>query len=74
MKTTGIILLLGSLISLPGYSQLNSSHNHIRPGDVLIKQQVEFTDPGQPGTSRLWDFSKVKTVNPSYTLSYNPPP
>lgn len=74
MKITGIILLLGTLISLPGYSQLNSSHNHLRPGDILIKQQVEYADPGQSGTNRLWDFSKVKTINDEYTLVYSLPP
>lgn len=74
MKNVGVTLFLSIWLTLPGYSQLNSTHNHLRSGDVLIKQQIEYVDPGQAGTNRIWDFSKIKTVNPSYTLSYNQPP
>lgn len=74
MKNVGVTFFLGIWLTLPCYSQLNRTHNHLRSGDVLIKQQVEYTAPGQSGTNRFWDFSKVKTVNPSYTLSYNQPP
>jgi hypothetical protein len=58
----------------PIFGQLNTLHNHYRPGDVLIKQQVEFTDPGQTGENKLWDFSRVKTINDEYTLTYSFPP
>ncbi|MFV0417586.1 MAG: T9SS type A sorting domain-containing protein [Dysgonomonas sp.] len=74
MKTLTISFLLFFLFILPSHGQLNSSHNHLRCGDVLIKQQVEFVDPGQAGASKLWDFSKLKTVNDAYTLSYSLPP
>jgi hypothetical protein len=59
---------------LPVFGQLNTLHNHYRAGDVLIKQQVEFAGPGQAGENKLWDFSRVKTVNDEYTLAYSLPP
>lgn len=74
MKTS-LIVLLFFFFSVPClFGQLNASHNHLRWGDVLIKQQVEFIDPGEAGVNRLWDFSKVKTINGEYTLTYSLPP
>ncbi|GHV39132.1 hypothetical protein FACS1894179_03560 [Bacteroidia bacterium] len=74
MRTFVVTLIVSVLFILPGYGQLNTVHNHLRAGDVLIKQQVEFTDPGEAGINKLWDFSKVKTVNDEYTLTYSLPP
>lgn len=74
MKKQIFFFLLGLLFILPSYGQLNSQHNHFRAGDVLIKQQVEFVDPGEPGVNKVWDFSKLKTVNDEYTLTYAIPP
>lgn len=51
-------------------SQLTSSLNMFRAGDVISKQQVEYKDPGRSGQNVLWDFSQLETVNPKYTLSY----
>jgi hypothetical protein len=44
------------ILSLSG--QLNILHNHYRPGDVLIKQQVEFVEPGSEGINKVWNFSE----------------
>jgi len=55
-------------------AQLNTLHNHYRPGDVLIKQQVEFVDPGKAGVNQIWNFSKLKTINEEYSLTYSLPP
>jgi len=59
---------------LPVFGQLNLQHNHFRAGDVLFKQQVEYIDPGAAGADRLWNFSKLKTINDEYTLEYAIPP
>jgi len=59
---------------LPIFGQLNVQHNHFRAGDVLFKQQVEFVEPGEAGADRLWNFSKLKTINDEYTLEYALPP
>ncbi|EGK01682.1 hypothetical protein HMPREF9455_01830, partial [Dysgonomonas gadei ATCC BAA-286] len=53
MNLAQILVLLSLWVALPGFSQLNSSHNHLRPGDVLIKQQVEYRDPGNAGKDQL---------------------
>ncbi|HMM04997.1 MULTISPECIES: T9SS type A sorting domain-containing protein [unclassified Dysgonomonas] len=74
MKPAQILILLFLWMALPGFSQLNSSHNHLRPGDVLIKQQVEYKDPGGAGKDQLWDFRDIKTLNDAYTLTYSLPP
>ncbi|MFV0311022.1 MAG: hypothetical protein ACK5KN_05165 [Dysgonomonas sp.] len=74
MKPVQILFLLFLWMALPGFSQLNSSHNHLRPGDVLIKQQVEYKYPGGGGKDRRWDFSNLKTLNDAYTLTYSLPP
>lgn len=68
------ICLLFLICTLPLYSQINSDYNGIRSGDQIIKQQVEYKDPGKSGKSIFWDFSDVKTINNSYILDYNLPP
>lgn len=74
MRTFIVTLIVSVLFILPGYGQLNTVHNHFRSGDVLIKQQTEFADPGDAGINKLWDFSKVKTINDEYKLTYSLPP
>ncbi|MCC8147195.1 MAG: T9SS type A sorting domain-containing protein [Bacteroidales bacterium] len=76
MKTIKLSILV-CILFLPIYSlfgQLNKDHNHLRSGDVLIKQQVEFKDPGEAGENIIWDFSDLKTLNETYTLTYSLPP
>lgn len=62
------------ILSIPALGQLNADYNHFRPGDVLVKQQVEYKDPGESGQNQLWDFSKLKNINEEYTLTYSSPP
>jgi len=49
---------------------LNSHRNHFRSGDVIIKQQVEFKDPGASGKDITWDFSHLNMVDEKYQLVY----
>lgn len=44
--------------------------NDIQPGDILVKQQVEFKDPGSSGANLTWDMSMLQAVNEEYTLEY----
>jgi len=55
------------------YAQVNRKHNAIRPGDEIIKQQVEYKDPGRSGENVIWNFSKLKPVNEEYALTYSAP-
>lgn len=74
MKTRTLIFLMSVGFALPVCGQLNTSHNRFRSGDVLIKQQVEYVDPGSSGVNKVWDFSKLNTINDEYTLTYSLPP
>ena len=74
MKTRTLIFLMSVGFALPVCGQLNTSHNRFRSGDVLIKQQVEYVDPGSSGGNKVWDFSKLNTINEEYTLTYSLPP
>jgi hypothetical protein len=49
---------------------INSQRNYFRGGDVIIKQQVEFKDPGASGRDIIWDFSHVNLINDKYQLVY----
>ena len=68
------IFLLSILCLASARGQLNVLHNQFRAGDLLFKQQVEYVDPGEAGAERLWNFSKLNTVNDEYTLEYALPP
>jgi len=74
MKAITLIFAIVCSSALPVFGQLNALHNHLRAGDVLLKQQVEYVNPGSAGADRLWNFSKLKTVNDEYTLEYALPP
>jgi len=55
------------------HAQLSLAYNRPRAGDKLVKYQVEYKDPGPSGENVLWDFSKLKTVNENYTVTYSAP-
>lgn len=74
MKAGLFVFLMSAGFVLPVCGQLNTLHNHFRPGDVLIKQQIEYVDPGDRGVNKVWNFSRLKTINEEYTLRYDPPP
>ncbi|MDR1714465.1 MAG: T9SS type A sorting domain-containing protein [Prevotella sp.] len=74
MKAGLLVFLMSAGFVLPVCGQLNTLHNHFRPGDVLIKQQVEYVDPGNSGVNKIWSFSRLKTINEEYTLRYDSPP
>ena len=65
----GIAFFFG--IALFAQHCLTSNHNMMRPGDRIIKQQVEYKDPGRSGENVLWDFGKLTSVNDEYTLKYS---
>ena len=73
MKRVIFIFLLPVLYFAPVNGQLKIGLNLPRAGDVIVKQQVEYKDPGRTGENVLWDFSRLNVVNPEYTLSYRLP-
>jgi hypothetical protein len=60
-------------VALPAQPVLQRDLNLPRAGDKIIKQQVEYKDPGRSGPDVLWDFSGLNTVNPEYRLDYRLP-
>ena len=65
-----LILLFCPLVS---FGQINLQHNRLRSGDEIIKQQVDYKDPGRSGENVIWDFGKLKSVNDEYSLVYSSP-
>ena len=72
MKTVLTFFLL-SVGLLPMLGQITLQNNGIRSGDIIIKQQIEYKDPGRTGVNVLWDFSRLKSINPEYKLIYSSP-
>ncbi len=56
--------------SLFAQHSLESRLNMYRADDEIIKQQVEYKDPGRGGENVLWDFSRLTSVNDEYRLSF----
>lgn len=68
-------LIFSSLVFFSSvYGQLNADHNSLRAGDIIIKQQVQYKDPGKTGPNCFWDFSQVELINNEYELSYTEAP
>ena len=68
-----IISLLTAVYTLGQVPQLKRELNLPRSGDVIVKQQVEYKDPGRAGADVVWDFGQLQSINPEYTLSYEEP-
>jgi hypothetical protein len=50
---------------------LTAAQNNYNAPDSLVKQQIAFLEPGDPGRdNKVWDFRKIKSVNEGYTLRY----
>jgi hypothetical protein len=63
------ILGLASLV-LPAQGRFSRKRNAYRDGDVIVKQQVEYLEPGSPGVKSMWNFSRLNPVNEKYNLVY----
>jgi len=60
---------LGLVLAQSSHS-LTTERNAYRAADQLVKQQVEFKDPGSTGKGLYWDFSTLQPINENYTLNY----
>ena len=63
--------LISGILSLSAQVRLESRLNMFRAGDEIVKQQVQYKDPGRAGENVLWDFSKLNIVNNEYVLMYD---
>ena len=71
MKVLHLLILI--FCPLLSFGQINLQHNGLRSGDEIIKQQVDYKDPGREGENVIWDFGKLKSVNDEYSLVYSSP-
>lgn len=71
MKTLHLFILI--LCPLFSFGQINQQYNGLRSGDEIIKQQVDYKDPGRDGENVIWDFGNLKSVNDEYSLVYSSP-
>lgn len=67
------ILFLFLFVSLMANGQITHHHHVIRPGDQIIKRQIPYFDPGDPGEGQVWDFSYLKSEGEEYVLEYIEP-
>lgn len=73
MKQIFVLVLFCLQLSLnlmAQYSGLCYLSNRFRAGDVIVKQQVEFKEPGASGRNITWDFSILNPVNENYKVRY----
>lgn len=66
-----LILFFFSFTCIQG--QISQKYNAPRNGDILIKQEVMYKDPGRSGENVIWDFGKLTPVNDKYTVTYSAP-
>ena len=50
--------------------KLSTERNAYRAADQLVKQQVEYKDPGSSGKNMTWDFRFLQPINEEYSLNY----
>ncbi len=69
-KLTLSVFFFCILISATAQTILTANRTAYRAADQLVKQQVEFKDPGASGRDIIWDFSHVNMINEKYQLVY----
>jgi len=71
MKQKTIFIALLAITNLSAQNlRLTTERNAYRAADKLVKQQVEFKDPGSSGKSMNWDFRTLQPINEEYSLNY----
>jgi hypothetical protein len=66
-----LLCFLGTILSVQGRSPILNKHRNLpHAGDSIIKQQVEYADPGASGRDITWDFHVTNPVNNAYNLRY----
>lgn len=70
MKRQFLLLFVVTPMYLSAQPMLSKIDNTPRPTDRLIKQQVDYLEPGDSGLNIVWDFSQLNPVNDKYELKY----
>ncbi len=69
-KLFPLVLTLVCVTSLFAQGSISRQRNYFRSGDKIIKQQVEYVEPGRSGKQIVWDFSRLNPINEKYKLVY----
>lgn len=69
-KFTSILLLCIIPLTINGQNRLTKQLNSLCASDKLLKQQVEYKDPGSSGRNLTWDFRMLNQLNDEYPLKY----
>lgn len=64
------LLFLFTSINLSAQHSITKECNLYRAKDIIVKQQVDFIDPGASGKNIKWDFSHLNIINDKYQLEY----
>jgi len=71
MKKTSFFIAFLAITNLSAQNlRLTNEHNAYRAADKLVKQQVEYKDPGSSGKDLNWDFRTLQPINEEYSLNY----
>ncbi len=73
MKANILIFSIVIGVVFPMYSQkyISSATNMFRSNDSIIKQQVEYKNPGKIGKNVFWNFGDLKTIDDRYPILYS---
>lgn len=74
LKILIFIFLAGNFpLLLHAQESPNGETNMFRANDTIVKQQVEYKNPGRAGENVFWNFGKLKTLDNKYTIVYSKP-
>lgn len=62
LRSISAMLLFAVPFHVSAQTSITHECNGIRLGDRVEKQQMEYTNPGDSGEEKVWDFSEVRTV------------
>lgn len=67
-----ILTILLGFICPEIYSQhvILKDYHAAMEGDTILKQEVEYKDPGRTGRNVLWNFSRLQALDDSYKVVY----
>lgn len=65
-----LLFLTPSLLLISQNNRLTAKDNTLGIADSIVKQQVEYKDPGSEGHDLTWDFSMLNPIKEEYTLKY----
>lgn len=68
-----LIFLLCCTTGVQVQAFIKKQLNQPRPGDCIIKQRVEYKDPGRGGKDVVWDFGQLNVLDECYPVWYGAP-